>query len=225
MNFSFAFLLESDYTPDILLLGVFFMDKKKILLFGGTFNPIHNGHLIVIRDMAEKLGMDKVCLIPNGVPPHKKTKVSPHHKYEMIKLAIQYESLFDITTYEIDKHTPAYTIETVRHFKDALGDSIDKPYLAIGPDTVSQIKTWYKIDELIKECIFVAGISSMTTFVFQEIQEIQVAKNILIKTVIIPHLDIRATDIRERVSKGLSIRHLVPDAVADYIKINGIYRT
>lgn len=201
------------------------MDKKKILLFGGTFNPIHNGHLIVIRDMAEKLGIDKVCLVPNGVPPHKKIEVSPQDRYAMIRLAIQYDPLFETTRYEIDKHTPAYTIETVRHFKDALGDSIDKPYLAIGPDTVSKIKGWYKIDELIKECIFVAGVSSMTTNIFQEIQQLQFSKNILIETVMIPHLDIRATDIRERVSKGLSIRHFVPDAISGYIGINGLYKT
>ncbi len=218
--------MKSDYDYNNIKDMTMEAEKRKILLFGGTFNPIHNGHLIVIRDMAEKLGMDKVYLIPNGNPPHKKIKISPQDKYAMIRLAIQYdEPLFETTRYEIDKTTPSYTLETIRHIKDTWGDKIDKPYLAVGPDTVSQIETWYKIDELIEECIFVAGISSMTTNVLQEIQQLQISKNILIETVIIPHLDIRATDIRERVQKGLSIRHLVPDAIAGYININGLYST
>ena len=166
--------------------------------------------------------MDKIVLIPNGIPPHKKKKVSSHYKYEMIKLAIQNEPLFDVTNYEIDKNTPSYTIETVRHYKHCLRDTIDKPYWLIGPDNINELKNWYKIDELKKECIFVVGISASTTCAFQKVAE-NCLKGFNIETVIIPDIDIRSTDIRERVSKGLSIKYLVPNEVEKYIKMNNLY--
>lgn len=196
--------------------------KHKLLLFGGTFNPIHNAHLIVARAIAEQMGIDKVVLIPNGIPPHKKISVDPRYKYEMIKLAMGLDTLFDTTTYEIDKETKAYTIETVRHYKQCFGDSIDKPYWLIGADNIGNLKSWYKIDELKKECIFIVGISALTTYAFQNVAE-QNLNGFNVKTVIVPDLDIRATDIRERVLKGLSIKYLVPDAVEKYIKVNRLY--
>ena len=196
--------------------------KYKLLLFGGTFSPIHNAHLIIARSVAEQREMDRVVLIPNGIPPHKKISVDAMYKYEMIKLAIGVDWSFDTTTYEIDKRTKAYTIETVRRYKQCLKDSIDKPYWFIGPDNVDDLKNWYKIDELKKECIFIVGISALTTFAFQNVAE-HCLKGFNIETVIIPHLDIRSTDIRERVSKGLSIKYLVPDAVEKYIKVNNLY--
>ncbi len=239
----------------------FYMKKKKLLLFGGTFSPIHNAHLIIARSVAEKLGINRVVLIPNGIPPHKKISVNPMYKYEMIKLAIQNESLFDTTTYEIDKRTPSYTIETVRGYKHALGDDIDKPYWLIGPDNLESLHTWYKIDELIKECIFVCcgdkdlkiaysvGPKITTPMPQEEMnflgmehqpykedqkfvwhwadlpahKDYPIYKEMNIKFLEIPTLDIRSTDIRERISKGLSVKYLVPNAVENYIKLNKLY--
>ena len=200
------------------------MGKKKILLFGGTFNPIHNGHLIVARYMAEKLEIGRVSFVPNGLPPHKDKVVSKEHRLEMLKIAMLNDLGFYYSSYELQKLTPSYAIETVRHYKEVHQDRIDKPYWMIGPDNIDDIKNWHKIDELKKECVFVAGISSMTTCAFQNVHE-RTFEGFDIKTVIIPHIDIRSTDIRERVSKGLSIRHYVPDAVEEYIRENGLYKT
>lgn len=206
------------------------MDKKKILLFGGTFNPIHNGHLIVARIMAEAMGMNKVVLIPNGDPPHKEKVISKTHRYEMLKRAIRAgkndDPLFDICRYEIEKLTPSYAIKTIRYFKKTLGDTIDKPYWMIGPDNLQDLKNWYKIDELAKECIFLVGIGpynspELFSWVGNKAKEFH--EKFDIQTVVIPNLDIRSTDIRNRVKKGLSIRHYVPDAVEEYIRDNGIY--
>jgi len=204
------------------------MAKKKILLFGGTFNPIHNGHLIVSRYIGEQLGMNKVVIIPNGHPPHKEKSISSTHRYNMIKAAVSegdnVDTFFDICRYEIEKKTPSYAIETVRYFKRTLGDTIDQPYWVIGPDNVDDIKNWYKIDELKKECIFVVGVNIPTISAFQSTHQ-RTLEGFDIKTVIIPHIDIRSTDIRDRVKQGLLIRHYVPDAVEEYIGENGLYRT
>lgn len=211
------------------------MAKKKILLFGGTFNPIHNAHLILARTAAEQLGMNKVVIIPNGVPPHKEVATDRWQKYEMIKLAIQDEPLFDTTTYEIDKTTPSYTIETVRHYKDCLGDDIDKPYWLIGPDNLVELKDWYKIEELMEEVIFViGGNKNMVEGMNEEGQfhggiymmlfrQFPIYDKMQFEAIEIPHLDIRSTDIRERRSKGLSVNYLVPDGVSRYINVNDLY--
>lgn len=209
--------------------------ENRILLFGGTFNPIHNGHLIVARHMAEEMCVEKVCIIPNGVPPHKENQVSPAMRYEMIKLAISNDPMFETTTYEIDKTTPSYTIETVRHFKETM--DIDKPYLMIGPDNLRDLKDWYKIEELMEECVFIiGGDKNMVESLNEEgqfkggiymmlFQHYPIYNKMQFEAVEIPHLDIRSTIIRERIEKGLSIRHLVPDAIVDYIEINGLYKT
>lgn len=209
--------------------------EDRILLFGGTFNPIHNGHLIVARHIAEEMCTEKVCIIPNGSPPHKDNVAPAAMRHEMIKLAISNDPMFETTTYEIDKTTPSYTIETVRHFKETMG--IDKPYLMIGPDNLKVIKGWYKIEELMEECVFIIGGDKNMVEGLNEkgqfkggiymmlFQQYPVYEKMQFEAIEIPHLDIRSTIIRERVKKGLSIRHLVPDAIVDYIEINGLYKT
>lgn len=204
------------------------MDKKKILLFGGTFNPIHNGHLIVARHMAEKIGVDKIVLVPNGKSPLKNNVIPKNHRYEMLKLAVlageNNDPLFDISTYELEKLTPSFTLETIRYFKRTLKDTIDKPYFMVGPDKLKELVNWYKIDELVKECVFVVGISALTTDAFHMLATYKsLFPNMEVETVIIPHIDIRSTEIRERVKDGLSIRNYVPNTVVEYIRDNGIY--
>lgn len=193
------------------------MKKKKILLFGGTFSPIHHAHLIIARNVAEQMEMDKVVFIPNGIPPHKKISVNPIYKYEMIKLAIQGEPLFDTTTYEMNKKSKSYTIETIRHFKHCLGNTIDKLYWLIGPDITNRLHTWYKIDELAEECVFIC------CGAVERIPRYRIYEKINIRYAELPALDIRSTNIRKRVSKGLSIKYLVPNAVENYIKLNKLY--
>lgn len=201
-------------------------EQKKILLFGGTFNPIHNGHLIVSTVMAEQIGAEKVCLIPNGIPPHKDSMLSLPHKMRMLELAVGGDNSFEVSKYEIEKRTPSYTLETVRFIRMCQGDDV-KIYWMIGPDNILEIKKWYKIEELAKECTFLVGISSSITEDLQKVTKLRSfqGQGIDIQTVIIPHLDIRGTDIRERVQKGLSIRHYVPNAVEKYIKKHGLYST
>ena len=99
------------------------MKKNKIILFGGTFNPIHNGHLIVARNVAEQLDIKRLMFIPNGNPPHKENKVSSFLKYDMAKAALERhdEWLFDLGDYEITRSEKSYTIDTVSTIKECLG--------------------------------------------------------------------------------------------------------
>lgn len=201
------------------------MDKHKILLFGGTFNPIHNGHLIISMCAAEAIRADKVCIIPNGIPPHKDSVLSLHHKVEMLKLAIENDKFFEINRYEIEKTTPSYTLETVRFIKMCMGDTIDKPYVLIGPDNLPDLINWYKIEELVKECIFVVGSPDGIDVAiwdmvrrwpfYPDLDELFIAP--------IPQIDIRSRNIRKRISEGLSIKYFVPETVERYIAKHGLY--
>lgn len=200
-------------------------EPRKILLFGGTFNPIHNGHLIVATVMAEQIGVGKVYFVPNGIPPHKDSMLSLPHKMEMLELAVSGDDSFEISRYEIEKQTPSYALETVRFIKIRQGDNT-KIYWLIGPDNLLELKDWHKIEELVKECTFVVGSStSLSIDTRAEINTWSFSEDLNVIIVPIPHLDIRGTIIRERVQKGLSIRHYVPDAVEKYIKKHGLYST
>lgn len=208
-------------------------------MFGGTFNPIHNAHLIVARTVAEQMKMDKVILIPNGVPPYKKRAINPIHKFHMICMAVGKDPIFDATSYEIQKKTKSYTIETIREYKKNLGDSIDKPYWLIGSDNLKDLKNWYRIDELIEECNFVVAGSQNTS----EILDNNLPKHSrwckippfnnysfyekmseTMQVVVVPQLEIRSTIIRQRVAQGLSIKYLVPEGVEGYIHGNNLYQ-
>jgi nicotinate-nucleotide adenylyltransferase len=203
--------------------------SKRILLFGGTFNPIHNGHLIISRHAAENMGIDKIILIPNGDPPHKKNIISKEHRYNMLKKAILIgkfkDPLFDISRYEIDKLTPSYLIETIRKFKNDIKNNFNKFYFLIGPDSFVDLKNWYKFDELIKECIFIVGVDKFSKNNVQiTIKKYKkIYKNLNIKIVDIPYLEIRATDIRNKIQQGFSIRNYVPETVERYIQKNELY--
>ena len=192
----------------------------KLLLYGGTFNPIHIGHLIVAKSVQEAYGFNKVIFVPNGVPPHKKGVVASEHRLEMLKLAIKGDPFFEINTYEIEKETPSYTIETVRHIREFYGGKIDLPYWLIGPDNASQIPHWYKSEKLIKECKFLIGCNyqSEKMNINHSLED-----EIMYRNVHVPHIDIRSTYIRGKIRNGQSIKHMVPEAVEKYIKENHLY--
>ncbi len=213
-------------------------NNKKIILFGGTFDPIHNGHLIIARSVAEQLGIKKLTFVPNGKPPHKSNNVNPITKYEMVKAALErkHDWLFDISSHEITKVEKSYTIDTVRYFKKVFGDTVGKPYWLIGPDNLKNLHEWHKIDELVEECIFIYAtpsdndidlLTSKISPIWNEFgyyEKYDCYKNMELLPVKIPQIDIRATEIRERVKNKLPITYLVPETVEDFIYENKLYQ-
>ena len=206
--------------------------KKKILLFGGTFNPIHNGHLTIAQDAVELLSFDEVIFIPSATPPHKKTSLSFSHRLKMVDLAIEGVKYFRYSDIEAKREGPSYTIDTVRHFKKEMKDS--EIYWLIGMDVIKEFKTWHKFKELLAECKFViAGrnfdkndnpypplIKSLggknVMFFFNKASYVSLS-NIIV--------DISSTDIRNRIQQNTgSIMFLVPEKVEKYIYDNKLYQ-
>ncbi|MBN2376598.1 MAG: nicotinate-nucleotide adenylyltransferase [Sedimentisphaerales bacterium] len=203
--------------------------NNAILLFGGTFDPIHNGHLIIARAVAEQLAVEKVILIPSAVPPHKMDQqISPAaDRLQMTQLAVSEDYLFEVSDCELHRSGPSYTLETVLHFRQLCGPAVQLFWL-IGADTISDLPGWYKISDLLEHCTIVTAARAgcemndwhLLSDKLTSPQILRLKKHVL-QT---PLIEISATEIRRRVKNNQSIHYLVPAAVNDYIVSGGLYQ-
>jgi nicotinate-nucleotide adenylyltransferase len=211
--------------------------QKNILFYGGSFNPIHNGHLITARYIAEKLKINKVILIPSGNHPLKRNLLKFEHRYCMTCVAVENDKdLFEVSFCEQNTIGPSYTLDTVRHFRATLGNTIDKIHWLIGEDILPQLADWHGIEELSNEAIIVTASRpgySLTEinrkWLIEEDFKNPLKKNfnttsILNNIMITPQIDISSTNIRERVKNGLSIKNLIPEKVEKYIREKNLYK-
>ncbi len=201
---------------------------KGVALFGGSFNPVHIGHLIVARAVAEHLDVEKVILIPSAQPPHKNDKklADGGHRLEMIRLAVEGDPLFEISDLEMKRSGPSYTILTVDDFRKQVGEHTPL-FWVMGSDSLEELHTWYRIGELVDRCCMVTAVRpgfeqhALSRLAEQlSAEQITVLKKHILET---PLIDISATAIRQRVRRGQSIRYLVPEAVGAYIERHNLY--
>lgn len=198
---------------------------KKYGIFGGSFNPIHYGHLMICEYIKEEMGLDKVIFIPTGNPPHKDLGVSAEDRYEMVRLAISPNPDFEISDIETTRVNLSYTVDTIRELKKIYKE--EKLYFLIGLDSLFQLKTWKKIGDLSQEIEFVVALRPGYIDKEEINREIDFlrenfgTKINLIKT---PLYEISSTDLRERIHEGKSLRYLIPKKVLDYIEESGFYK-
>ena len=176
------------------------ISSEKIGLFGGSFDPIHHGHLILARDAMESLGLDRVIFIPANVSPHKLAHApSPARlRCEMVAAAIAGEPRFSMDACEAEREGPSYAVDTVRLMRRR-SPQVEFFYF-IGEDNVPALHTWREIDELMK----------LASFVVLARGNLEPAEGF---PIISRNIDISSTDIRNRIARGLSVRYLLPDAV------------
>jgi len=199
-----------------------------VALFGGSFDPIHNGHLIVARSVAEQLGASRLVFIPAATPPHKRhNDLAPaEDRLAMVRLAVAGESGWEVSDCELRRDGPSYTIDTVVEFRERLGAETPIAWV-IGADTLPELASWYRVEELVELCRIVTAARpgwerpdvAPLRARLAEAQVRRLAGDILDT----PRIDIAATDIRRRVREGRSIRYLVPDAVREYIERRRLY--
>lgn len=198
---------------------------KKYGIFGGSFNPIHYGHLMICEYIKEEMGLDKVIFIPTGNPPHKELEVSAEDRYEMVRLAISPNPDFEISDIETTRVKMSYTVDTIRELKKIYRE--EKLYFLIGLDSLFQLKTWMKIGDLSQEIEFVVALRPGYLDKEEINNEIDFlrenfgTKINLIKT---PLYEISSTDLRDRIHEGKSLRYLIPKKVLDYIEESGFYK-
>jgi nicotinate-nucleotide adenylyltransferase len=201
---------------------------QRIGLYGGSFDPIHLGHLISARAIAEQLDLYRVILLPAAIPPHKQAVrlSAPEHRLAMLRLAIEDDPLFEVSEMELRRPGPSYTFDTVSHFRGQLGADAALFWI-IGADSLPDLPGWYRIRDLVSAVSIVTAcrpgaslpkLSDLASAVGDEH-----AAALLAQCVKTPQIDISATDIRCRAAAGRSVRYLVPDRVAAYLEMKGLY--
>ncbi len=193
-----------------------------MLCYGGSFNPIHAGHLICARAAAEAAGFDRVVLFPSPQPPHKKedtTLAAAEHRLAMCRLAVQNEPLFEVSDFEFQQPGPSYTIETARRLKANGWSSVD---WLIGGDMFKTLPNWHLPLELLAEVQFWILARPGWSFDWKAMPPEYAA--LREKVVIAPLVEISSTDIRRRVAASNSIAYLTPPPVVGYIQEHRLYR-
>jgi nicotinate-nucleotide adenylyltransferase len=188
----------------------------KIALFGGTFNPIHYGHLLLAEISYDEFKLDKVIFIPSGQPPHKLESGFKIHRYNMVKLAIGKNKHFMVSDYEIKKNTITYTYDTIKYFKQKYyGHDI---YFLIGLDLLLEMHTWKGKETVLDLCTFLVG-----TRPNYPISKVPLRIRSKVNLFKLPLFDISSTEIRERIRQNKTIKYLVPEPVEKYIFKNKLY--
>lgn len=197
----------------------------KIGVLGGTFDPVHIGHLKVAEEVTASLNLDEVIFMPAGKPWLKADNlISPaEHRLEMVRLAIAGKDNFKLSTVEIDRAGPTYTVDTMAELSRQLGPEREL-FFILGWDNLTQLPQWHEPSRLIKLCRLVAV--PRVDFPPPDLASLEGAIPGLSQRVILldsPRIDMNASEIRQRVGQGLSIAHLAPEPVEGYIIEHGLY--
>lgn len=191
----------------------------KIGLFGGTFDPIHNGHLKIAGIVQRQLGLNKVIFIPAGILPHKaQSQTTAKDRLALVKLVLQGKKKFTGSNYETKKKSPSYSIETVRYLKRKLGKEAEF-FFIIGADAFNELHTWHQWQELLRLCKFV--VINRPGYAIKLPSENQGNKIIILP---ITDIHISATDIRQQIKRNKNVGKLIPRSVYTYIKKHKLYQ-
>ncbi|HZK00661.1 MAG TPA: nicotinate-nucleotide adenylyltransferase [Tissierellaceae bacterium] len=197
----------------------------KIGIMGGTFNPIHHGHLILSEYIRIHVNLDKIIFIPTGNPPHKDRQniLDGGIRLEMVRLAIKNNPYFTATDIEVKRPEISYTIDTIIHLKEIYRDC--DLYMIIGSDTLLSLYTWKDISYILGQVKFIVAdrLGLHDDDVEKEIKRLNNKYSSNIISVDSPVIDISSTLIRQRLKANLSVKYLLPEAVEEYIIENKYY--
>ena len=189
----------------------------KTAIFGGTFNPIHNGHLHLAASVCAELGYERVIFVPAHVPPHKETGelIAGSHRLAMVRLAIAGQAAFAVDPCELHRGGVSYTIDTVRHLSSTGGGATcGRLGVIIGDDLVADFRSWRQAPELAREADLILGRrreqAAPLAFPHRVVHNVQ--------------MPVSSQLIRERLRTGLAVDHLTPPAVLEYLRAHGLYR-
>ncbi|MDY3982754.1 MAG: nicotinate-nucleotide adenylyltransferase [Veillonellaceae bacterium] len=198
---------------------------KRIGVFGGTFNPIHIGHLMIAEIATQTFGLDYTLFIPAHVPPHKACDIAPAEaRYEMTRLAIADNDKFKISDIELRRDGPSYTVDTIHSLKK-LYEAGTAFYFICGTDSIRDLPTWKYNKELLQEVYFIgatrpdgSAVIDDTIAYFGDLGRQKIYR------LVVPELEVSGTDLRQRIRQGKTVRYIVPDLVIQYIEAHGLYR-
>jgi len=203
-----------------------------IALFGGSFNPIHNGHLLVAEEIRTKYNLDKVVFIPAFQSPHKDGTdlASPDQRLIMTHLGTVNNPCFEVSPVELERGGRSYTIDTVRHFRHLYGEGIQLHFI-VGADTLMELATWKNIDEILEMCRFIAvqrpgyDVSKILNYRFITSGGEGLSGDLFERITVedVARMDVSSSLVRQRVREWKSIKYLVPEPVEQYIHNQQLY--
>lgn len=187
--------------------------RKQVGILGGNFNPVHNAHLVVADQVRQQLGLDKVLLMPEFLPPHVDAKgtIAEHHRLKMLELAIEGIEGLEIETIELERKGISYTYDTMLLLNERDPDT--DYYFIIGADMVDYLPKWHRIDELVE----------IVQFVGVQRPRYKAGTSYPVIWVDVPLMDISSSMVRDFVAKGRTPNFMLPKPVLDYIKKEGLY--
>lgn len=188
----------------------------RIGILGGTFNPIHIGHLILAEEALTKLSLDKVIFVPTYVPPHKMIEgpIQPQDRLKMVELAVEENPAFGVSGFEIGSKKTSYSVDTLKEFRKTFGDDAQL-YFITGSDLLKDLFSWKNVNDIFKMSKFI--VANRPGYPVKDVPK-------GVETVVITPIEISSEDIRRRMKSGRSIRYLVPDKVRTYIIDQGLYK-
>jgi nicotinate-nucleotide adenylyltransferase len=196
---------------------------------GGTFDPIHYGHLVIAEEVYYALGLDEMVFIPAGQPPHKRRRVvtPAADRLRMLELALASNPHFAISTVDLERSGPSYTVDTLRRLRKQWGEQVAL-YFVIGWDSLEELSSWYDPQGVLEQLTHLVAVHrpghrEMPGYREQLEARLPGIQQRLL-TVPVPQLDISASDLRQRVAKGRPIRYQTPDSVVEYIREHHLYR-
>ena len=187
----------------------------KIGILGGTFNPIHLGHLILAEEVSQKIGLSKVIFVPTNIPPHKDNGdiISAHHRLKMLRLAVRGNPCFFVSDIEIKRGDRSYTIDTIKEFNKIYSGG--ELYFIIGSDLIRYLNEWKDLKEIIAMVKFI--VATRPGYSLNNLPA-------YMTTIDIRAVDISAFEIRQCIKQNCSFRYLVPESVRSYILKKGLYK-
>lgn len=204
-------------------------EKRKIGIMGGTFDPIHIGHLILGEQAYEQLGLEKILFLPSGNPPHKTARfgrATDEQRVEMVRLSIADNPNFELSLAEMqdEGYSYSYTYRTLERMNREHPD--EDYYFIVGADSLLTLEKWRRPDRICQNCKIVVAVRNRTPeeTICQEIQRLSEKFQGTFLRLDTPEIDISSARIRKRVSENKTIRYYVPDPVRDFISQNQIYR-
>ncbi len=199
--------------------------KRKVGIFGGTFNPVHYGHLLIAENACEQFGLEKVVFMPTGHSPHKPFmgEDMSRHRCRMLGLAIKDNPLFGISYYEVESAGVSYTYETLRRLNEKHPDV--RFYFILGADSLFDFLFWRNPELICREAVILAAVRDEWDEKKVDEQITYLCRRLRgqIYRLNTPGFNVSSKSIRERIAKKQTIRYLVPDPVADYIRENRLY--
>lgn len=192
-------------------------------ILGGTFDPIHHGHLVIAEEAREALGLERVLLVPAATPPHKPDRplTSPEHRLAMTELAIAGNPAFSVSAIEVERDGTSYTVDTL----EALArEGITEPWFILSAEALAEFPSWHRPDRILELCrLAVVPRSGHEMLDAAWVREHFPGREARLRFLPGPLLPISGSVVRRRAAAGRSVRYLVPDAVAGYIADHALY--